>query len=101
MSFGKLSGIRMYLGVRFRNEMVRINCETVWVFSPGLTDHLERSSPAQSLMVSGEVVSHHESQNVGFQRIKIGIMKRLNRSLFYCSIQSLDLAVSPRMVRFG
>ena len=79
--------------------MVQINCETVWVFSPGLTDHLERSPPAQSLKVSGEVVSHHESQNVGFQRIKIGIMKRLNRSFFYRSIHSFDLAVSPRMVR--
>ena len=85
------------LSVRFRNEKVRINCETVWVFSPGLTDHLERSSPAQSLKVSGEVVSQHESQNVGFQRIKIGIMKRLNRSFFYRSIHSLDLAVSPRI----
>ena len=81
--------------------MVRINCETIWVFSLGLTDHLERSSPAQSLKVSGEVVSHHESQYVGFQRIKIGIMKRLNRSFFYRSIHSLDLAVSPWMVRLG
>lgn len=79
--------------------MVRINYETVWVFSLGLTDHLKRSSPARSLKVSGEVVSHHESQNVGFQRIKIGIMRRLNRNFFYRSIHSLDLAVSPRMVR--
>ena len=45
---------KFILGVRFRNEKVRINCETVWVFSPGLTDHLERSSPALSLKVSGE-----------------------------------------------
>jgi len=29
------------LGVRSRNEMVRINCETVWILSPGLTNHFE------------------------------------------------------------
>lgn len=80
--------------------MVRVNCETVWVFSSGLTDHLERSSPAQSLKVSGEVVSHHESQSVGFQRMKIGIMKHLNRNFFYRSIHSLDFFVRcPRIVR--
>ena len=55
----------------------------------------------QSLEMPGKVGSHHESQNVGFQRIKIGIMKRLNRSFFYRSIHSFDLAVSPRMVRLG
>ena len=89
------------LGVRFRHEKLRTHCETGWVFSPSLTEHLERSSAVQSLEIPGKVGSHHESQNVGFQRIKTQVMKRLNRSSYNRTIHSLDLAAIPRMVRLG
>ena len=62
---------RRYLGVRSRNEMVRIDSESLWSFRPGLTDHLEGSAPSQGLEVSGEVVSHHEGQYVRRQRSEV------------------------------
>ena len=61
----------------------------------------ERSSAVQSLEMPGKVGSPHESQNVGFQRIKTQVMKRLNRSSYNRTIHSLDLAAIPRMVRLG
>lgn len=81
--------------------MVRIDSEALWVFRPGLTDHLEGCAPSQGLEVSGEALGHHKDQHVRFQRCEVGIVEDLDRGLFDRPVHALDLAVGPGMVDLG
>ncbi|MNG04948.1 hypothetical protein D3C84_881160 [compost metagenome] len=75
--------------------MVRIGNESLWIFRPGLTGHLEGSAPSQSLKASGEVVGHHEGQHVRLQRSEVGIAEGLDRGFFDRPVHALDLAIGP------
>lgn len=80
------------LGVRPRNEVVRIDSESLWIFRPGLTNHLEGSVPSQGLEVPGEVVGHHKGQYVRHKRCEVEIVEGLDRGFFDRPIHTLDLA---------
>ncbi len=81
--------------------MVRIGNQSLWVFRPGLTGHLEGSAPSQRIEVSSEVVDHHECQHVHLQRSGVGIAEGVDRCFLDRPVHALDLAIGPEVVDLG
>lgn len=81
--------------------MVRIGNQSLWVFRPGLTGHLEGSAPSQCIEVPGEVVGHHECQHVHLQRSGVGIAEGVDRCFLDRKVHALDLAIGPGVVDLG
>ena len=69
---------RGHLGVRSRDEVVRVDFERGWVLCLGLADGLEGSSPSEPLEVLGEVVGRDERQHVSLEAFQVRIVEHLD-----------------------
>ena len=86
------------LGVRSRNEVVRIYLEDRWVFCPCITDDLVGRSPSQGLEMLCEVVGCDEGQDMGLKAFQAIVVEDLHRGFLDGSVHSLSLAICPGVI---
>ena len=79
----------------------RIQSESVGLRSPGFADIFERGEPLQRLEPTCEVVGFNESGEMLSKLLVACVIEALDRSFLDGSVHSLNLAVGPRMLRFG
>jgi hypothetical protein len=80
--------------VRSRDEVVRVDPERGGVFRPSVADSLKGGSPAQGLKVLGELVGGDEGQDMGLQRLGVGVVEGLDRGVLDRPVHPLGLAVN-------
>jgi hypothetical protein len=79
----------------------RIEDESFWLRSPAFADVFEGCEARQSLEPSSEVVGCDEVGEMLSKLLVACVIEALDRSFLDGSVHSLNLAVGPRMLRFG
>jgi hypothetical protein len=78
-----------------------IESKSIWFFLPAFADEFVGRKTAESLESFGEVVGSDEVAEVNAQLVMAVVVVALNSGFFDGAVHTLDLAVSPGMVRFG
>src|SRR5215469_7924226 len=78
-----------------------VESESGWLFCPGFADELVGCQPFEGLEAPGVVVGLDEVVEVGSQLIVGFVVVALDGGVLEGAVHPLDLAVGPRMLRFG
>jgi hypothetical protein len=79
----------------------RIDFESMALGSPGFADEFVWGDASEGFEASGEVVGVDEVTQVGSQLLVGFVEVAFEGGVFDGAVHSLDLAVRPRMFRFG
>jgi hypothetical protein len=80
-------------GVRSRDEVAWVDLEDGRVGLPSIADGLEWCAPSQRPEVLGEIVGGDEGQDMGLERLGVGVVEGLDGGLFHRPVHPLRLAV--------